>query len=465
MSKSIEEAKESRRNLLGQSSQNLKNTGRVQIYQETGKAKVQRSQEMIAVGVNIPSSFVYSERTIPPEKNKSRENAVCASINKCRAKNSSFDGQSAVELDVTTKSVGIRATNGTDTKACSPSPHDISKVSASEIIEASRMNFGLFCPEPVSGNKARKKQKRTPPPKREGQHAGRWTAEEHKLFLEGLKMHGREWKKVAEKITTRTSAQIRSHAQKYFSKLAKESGHLHPYDAYIGTHDHMNSHSSTDTLGESSVDTSKSGTIAPHVSPSLLQRIDRIMKNPVEVESEVESTLKSLRERYLQLQLRLQTQEKNKQQRITSYTQNRTIQYSNSPRVTILVPSSKIPIPTEIRDSPLFTPALAESKQPLHAQVRALGPATAALEQQQRSEDAESKMKSFRSESLSSRTKREFGSEELIALQVLGGELSDTTQTDKSTVTSSSKTCLNYSNMHSPNKKRKTSDLERNQYP
>lgn len=45
--------------------------------------------------------------------------------------------------------------------------------------------------------------------------SGRWTAAEHEAFLEGLKIYGREWKKVASCIPTRTSAQIRSHAQKY----------------------------------------------------------------------------------------------------------------------------------------------------------------------------------------------------------------------------------------------------------
>jgi len=51
---------------------------------------------------------------------------------------------------------------------------------------------------------------------------GRWTREEHELFLKALNEYGREWKKVAKKIKTRSSAQIRSHAQKYFQKLSKE---------------------------------------------------------------------------------------------------------------------------------------------------------------------------------------------------------------------------------------------------
>ena len=48
---------------------------------------------------------------------------------------------------------------------------------------------------------------------------GRWTAEEHDEFLKCLDIYGREWKKVAERTTTRTAAQIRSHAQKYFKKI------------------------------------------------------------------------------------------------------------------------------------------------------------------------------------------------------------------------------------------------------
>ena len=60
------------------------------------------------------------------------------------------------------------------------------------------------------------KRKRTPQVK-PGQSSGRWTEAEHRAFLEGLKQCGREWKKVAMRIPTRTSAQIRSHAQKYFA--------------------------------------------------------------------------------------------------------------------------------------------------------------------------------------------------------------------------------------------------------
>ncbi|OQR92021.1 hypothetical protein ACHHYP_04136 [Achlya hypogyna] len=58
---------------------------------------------------------------------------------------------------------------------------------------------------------------------KKGMNGGRWTDEEHESFLQGLHLYGREWKRVASKIKTRTSAQIRSHAQKYFAKLAKDA--------------------------------------------------------------------------------------------------------------------------------------------------------------------------------------------------------------------------------------------------
>lgn len=55
----------------------------------------------------------------------------------------------------------------------------------------------------------------------QGENTGRWTAEEHRLFLQGLEQHGKGWKKIASLIKSRTVVQIRTHAQKYFQKLAK----------------------------------------------------------------------------------------------------------------------------------------------------------------------------------------------------------------------------------------------------
>lgn len=51
---------------------------------------------------------------------------------------------------------------------------------------------------------------------------GRWTQQEHALFLEGLMWYGNEWKNVQRHIKTRSATQARSHAQKFFIKMRKE---------------------------------------------------------------------------------------------------------------------------------------------------------------------------------------------------------------------------------------------------
>jgi SHAQKYF class myb-like DNA-binding protein len=63
---------------------------------------------------------------------------------------------------------------------------------------------------------------------------GRWTKEEQNLFNLAFQWHGRDWKKLAEIIQSRTIIQIRSHAQKYCKKIEKrQNGEGEPHKVYI----------------------------------------------------------------------------------------------------------------------------------------------------------------------------------------------------------------------------------------
>lgn len=53
---------------------------------------------------------------------------------------------------------------------------------------------------------------------------GRWTNEERIEFERLLLKFGKEWKKISDIMKTRTVVQVRTHAQKYFKKLAKSTG-------------------------------------------------------------------------------------------------------------------------------------------------------------------------------------------------------------------------------------------------
>lgn len=53
-------------------------------------------------------------------------------------------------------------------------------------------------------------------------NSGRWSLEEHQLFLDGVNLYGRSWKKIADLIPTRSSIQVRTHAQKHFQRLERQ---------------------------------------------------------------------------------------------------------------------------------------------------------------------------------------------------------------------------------------------------
>ena len=163
-------------------------------------------------------------------------------------------------------------------------------------------------PADSTGKKKPRKSSKSSRPK-DGQSSGRWTDEEHQAFLRGLHTYGREWKKVASHIPTRTSAQVRSHAQKYFAKLQKEE------DSWAGSFVSAEGGGTgapnavsirDDASGHGGVGGSPAAAAAGTVSSSVQANVERIMAHPESVEAEVEDTLRQLRERYEALQRRLE---------------------------------------------------------------------------------------------------------------------------------------------------------------
>ncbi len=125
---------------------------------------------------------------------------------------------------------------------------------------------------------------------------GRWTAAEHEAFLTGLKIHGREWKKVAACIPTRTAAQIRSHAQKYFARVSKEKQQLEMSALKL------QSLAADDDMPPSVVETYAVGV---ERSPQHSLIVQSILENPSNAELRCSKTLASLRSRYETLEAEL----------------------------------------------------------------------------------------------------------------------------------------------------------------
>ena len=61
-------------------------------------------------------------------------------------------------------------------------------------------------------------------------NAGRWSYEEHIKFIEAIAEHGKNWKEVQKYVGSRTSAQARSHAQKFFLKLIATKNNEFDFD-------------------------------------------------------------------------------------------------------------------------------------------------------------------------------------------------------------------------------------------
>mmetsp|Transcript_15410 Transcript_15410/g.50399 ORF Transcript_15410/g.50399 Transcript_15410/m.50399 type:complete len:334 (-) Transcript_15410:1859-2860(-) len=72
-------------------------------------------------------------------------------------------------------------------------------------------------------NKSKKKRSRDDEERPANEKTGRWTDDEHTRFLHGLELFGKKWTKVADIVGSRTTVQVRSHAQKYFQKIEKST--------------------------------------------------------------------------------------------------------------------------------------------------------------------------------------------------------------------------------------------------
>lgn len=108
-----------------------------------------------------------------------------------------------------------------------------------------------------------------------GENTGRWTGEEHRLFLQGLEQHGKGWKKIASLIKSRTVVQIRTHAQKYFQKLSK--ARQNGDDGDVSMENHRGDRFVVSGNGSSGVKKRKSGTKRKAIS-SVVASVERESK-------------------------------------------------------------------------------------------------------------------------------------------------------------------------------------------
>mmetsp|Transcript_31521 Transcript_31521/g.54629 ORF Transcript_31521/g.54629 Transcript_31521/m.54629 type:complete len:124 (+) Transcript_31521:274-645(+) len=72
-------------------------------------------------------------------------------------------------------------------------------------------------------------------PKSEIYRTGRWSDEEHSIYLDAKKRFGRDWRKISEAIRTRVPSQVKSHDQKYrITERRRRAAHEpHKLDAAV----------------------------------------------------------------------------------------------------------------------------------------------------------------------------------------------------------------------------------------
>ena len=74
--------------------------------------------------------------------------------------------------------------------------------------------------------------------------SGRWSQEEHDLFVNAMERWPKQWSKIAALVKTRTVVQIRTHAQKCWKK---QNGQAGPMGGMGSTELHMGSVSNSTT--------------------------------------------------------------------------------------------------------------------------------------------------------------------------------------------------------------------------
>lgn len=135
--------------------------------------------------------------------------------------NSAFNtitSETKEKQDVISESVDITADN--TPKIIGLLPHSQSEVQ--EVSKDASTKTELSVPANRLKLKPEQSYKKETKASRLGKSTGRWSKQEHVLFIEGLKIYGKNWKKVESYIGTRTGTQIRSHAQKFFNRIRKE---------------------------------------------------------------------------------------------------------------------------------------------------------------------------------------------------------------------------------------------------
>ena len=116
-------------------------------------------------------------------------------------------------------SSGNRPTHGFNVAQQDSGHGQTPSANSRQAMHASTVQVSASTSTPSSSSKSSKQKQKIVESGRE--HTGRWTREEHEAFLLALQQYGKEWKKVAAKVKTRTVVQTRTHAQKYFQKLQK----------------------------------------------------------------------------------------------------------------------------------------------------------------------------------------------------------------------------------------------------